>query len=119
MNRVLLCTYDPMLLKGLYGPLMDDGYSVDVTEHPAEAVRRVMNGGYVAVMLDSDGIGLNAQDAAVIIQEISPDIHILIIGQSDRAGGYVFERPVAIDRLRKLLRDINEGGGHDAKTDCS
>jgi DNA-binding NtrC family response regulator len=119
MNRVLLCTHDPMLLKVLYGPLRDDGYAVEVTDHPAEAVRCVLNDRYSAVMLDSDGIGLNAQDAAVIIQAISPDIHILIIGQSEAGGGYAFERPVAIDRLRDLLREINEGGGHDAKRDRS
>jgi DNA-binding NtrC family response regulator len=108
-----------MLLKVLYGPLRDDGYAVEVTDHPADAVRCVLNDRYSAVMLDSDGIGLNAQDAAVIIQAISPDIHILIIGQSEAGGGYAFERPVAIDRLRDLLREINEGGCHDAKRDRS
>jgi DNA-binding response OmpR family regulator len=125
MKSILLCTYDPLLLKGLYGPLMDDGYSVEAIDHPAEAVKRTLRKRYGAVILDSDGIGLDARDAALIIKNISPGIHILTIGQGDSIGGsYVFEKPVDIEKLRSFLREIikgkhkiyaGEGGFNDTK----
>lgn len=111
MERLLFCTHDPMLRKGLYGPLMDDGHQVEWIEHPADAVRLVLQGRwrtrYRAVVLDSDGIGLDARDAAGIIRRLSPGIHVFIIGQADPLGeSFTLDKPVDVDRLRNLLRSV-------------
>jgi DNA-binding NtrC family response regulator len=105
MNRILFCTYDPILRKVLYGPLRDDGYLVEVAEHPAEAVQRSFMDRYAAVILDSDGIGLDARDASQIIKKHSPGVRVFVIGgRSAFPDDYCLEKPVDIGLLRNLLR---------------
>jgi DNA-binding NtrC family response regulator len=107
MNRVLFCTFDPMLRKALYGVLRDDGYVVEMTEHPAEAVQRVFETRYAAVILDSDGIGLDVRDAAEIIRKHSPGAHVFFIGRGGSfSEGFSLEKPVDIGLLRNLLRGV-------------
>jgi len=95
-----------MLRKVLYGPLRDDGYVVEVAEHPAEAVQRAFGSLYSAVILDSDGIGLDARDAVEIIRKQSPGALVFLIGGGKSSpDSYSLEKPVDIGLLRDLLRD--------------
>lgn len=105
MDRILFCSYDPMLRKVLYGPLRDDGFVVEVAEHPAEAVQRAFGSRYSAVILDSDGIGLDVRDAAEIIRKHSPGVHVFLVGQGGNLPDtYSLDKPVDIGLLRNLLR---------------
>ena len=107
MKKLVLCTFDPLLKKSLYGPLRDDGYSLDVIDHPSDAVRLVLEDRYKAVILDSDGIGLNSIDAAAVIKNVAPGIHVITIGQQGTPhADFFLSRPVDISMLRDFLREI-------------
>jgi DNA-binding NtrC family response regulator len=109
-KSILLCSQDTLFVKGLYGPLRDEGYAVSTIEHPAEAVKCVLGEPYLCVILDSRDIGLDASDAAAIIKNIRPDIYIIVIGKDEGAGNFYFVRePYAIDQLKELINELSAG----------
>jgi DNA-binding response OmpR family regulator len=113
VERILLCTFDPLLRKALQGPLMDAGYRVDTADYPADAIRHVMHGKFKAVVLDSGGIGLDAPDAAVIIRRLSDNIRIIVLGDNGPAPNihsnpdiYSLEKPVDMGKLKRILAGV-------------
>lgn len=127
IKNILLCSHNPIFIKGIYGHLRDAGYCVDTCEHPADAVKAVIGASYTAVILDSGDIGLNAEDAAAIIKTVRPDIHITVIGRKDDWDGMnVIDGTDAIDHIKDILKDIavieskgnNKGGVYDTERNC-
>ena len=89
MLRILICTHDSMLVKGLENPLRDAGWSVSVADNAAAAIRAVMEEPFDAVVLDSQVIGMSASEALPIIRHISPETKAVVVGE---AGAVVLER---------------------------
>ncbi len=107
MKKILLCTCDPILQKGLYGPLRDEGYIIENVESPADAIRLIIGSFYEALLLDSDAIGLDPQDTVDIVRNCSDGIRIILIGYRDSVPGTFFlGKPADIEALRALLRGI-------------
>lgn len=113
-SRILICSQDTLFIKGIYAPLRDTGFQVETVEHPNEAVQCVLGAPYLAVILDSRDIGLNAGDAASIIKTLRPDTRIVIIGADIVPRDvYTFERTDAIDRIKEFFRGLSAGAiGH-------
>ncbi len=115
-------------MKGLYAPLREDGYTIDIAEHTAEAVRCVLQRHYDVIILDSRDIGLKASEASSIIRKIDPEVYIVLIGDNE---GYeysedilVIDRPVSLDSIKMILKDFIErytnnkkGGIYDTERD--
>lgn len=127
MEKVLLCSFDPMLKKGLQGPLSDAGFCMDSVDYPAEAIRLIMNKTYKAVILDTGGIGMDPYDAAIIIKNLASEVKVIILGAN--GGGqevYSISKPVDTFRLKDILRGhketktiSNRRRSNDAKRDNS
>lgn len=110
MTGILLCTHDPMLIKGLYGVMRDMGFDVDISDHPAGAVRAIMNSSYHTLIMDSRAFGLSADEASRIIREISPEIRIIIIGDRGHETDLsTIKVPLDLQALGELL---NASGCH-------
>ncbi|MFO0753047.1 MAG: hypothetical protein U0411_06970 [Thermodesulfovibrionales bacterium] len=108
LKSILLCSQDPLLTKELYGPLRDSGYQVETSEHTAEAVKRVLDRLYLAVILDSRDVGLNATEAATIIKNLNPDIIIIIIGGYGSGGDVaIVKRPEEVDQLVDFINTLS------------
>ncbi len=127
MTRILLCSHDQILTKGLYPVLRDGGYDVEITEHPAEAIRKILERHYAVAVLDSKDIGLNARDASVIIRKIDPSIHIILISDEEFYSNGIesIRRPVSLDNMKETLESIlgeykrkyKKGGIYDTERD--
>ena len=106
-KRILICSQDPIFVKGLYGPLRDSGYEVETGEHPNDAVRSVIHAPYLAVILDSTDFGLNVADAAAIIRNVRPDIFIIVIGDGpDTHDLYTVKKADAVVHLEGLFKGL-------------
>lgn len=107
-HNILLCSQDPIFIKGLYGPLRDSGYRVETIEHPADAIKCVFSGTYLSVILDSRDIGITASDAATIIKTVKPETHIIVIGKDVSKGDLcIMMQPDALDQLKKLIQELS------------
>ncbi len=107
-DNILLCSQDPLLTKELYGPLRDSGCGVEISEHPAEAIKCILGKHYLAVILDSRDVGLNVIEAATIIKSLSPDIYIFIIGEHDSAADvFSVKRPEDLGRLIEFINNLS------------
>jgi len=105
--ELLLCTYDPIFLKSLYGMLREEGFGVEVVEHTSIAVQRAFHKDYAAVILDSESIGISAGDAAEIIRIASRDAAVIIAGRARPSGSALsVEKPVDLEEFRALLRKL-------------
>lgn len=106
MKRILLCSANPLLIKSLYGVLRDDGHDVEVTEHPALAVQRVMAGGYGMMIVDSEPFGLSAEDAVQIIRTTMPDLPVLYVGCGTHGPLPAVEATVDLEAIKRTLHSI-------------
>ncbi len=80
MKNIILCSSNPIMIKSLYGILRDEGYNVQIVEHPAHAVQKVLDGRYDLIIVDSEPFGLSAEDAVQIIKTVAPGMPILCVG---------------------------------------
>ena len=107
MAQVLLCTHNPLLVKDLYGILRDEGFTVEIADHPALAVRMVLQGNYGAVIIDSRAFGLSAEEVVQIIRSISPDIPIIVAGNETYTGGALsLKIPVDLEEFKKVIHNF-------------
>ncbi|MCC6346468.1 MAG: hypothetical protein IT388_04705 [Nitrospirales bacterium] len=107
-KSILLCSQDPLLTKGLYGPLRDSGYQVETSEHTAEAVKCVLDRLYLAVILDSRDVGLNAAEAATIIKDLHPEVFVIIIGGYVSGGDFsLVKSPEDVDQLVDFINTLS------------
>jgi len=107
MIRVLLCSNNQILCRSLYGMLRDEGYEVDLAEHPSTAVQMSFGRDYAAVIMDSEPFGLSVEDAVKIIKTVLPGIVAIIIG-GDSGGHDVLslEAPIDLEQFRRTINGI-------------
>ncbi len=109
VNNILLCSQNPMLIKGLYGILRDEGYSVDQSDYPAHAVQQIIKNSYEAIIIDSQAFGMPAEDAVKVINAISPDIRIILVGYpEDETDSLSIKVPIDLEKLRDLVHNIHK-----------
>lgn len=109
MNKILLCTHDPILVKSLYGVLRDKGYGVEIADHPAFAVQMVLKGDYRALIIDSGPFGLSAAEAVQIIKSLLPEMPVVVLGQAALAYDTLsVKKPFDLEELQRTIRDIQD-----------
>lgn len=109
MNHVLLCSHNPILIKSIYGILIDEGCAVDVADHPALAVQMVMKKTFRTIIIDSEPFGLSVEDAINIIKTISPEASIIFVGRSNSiADSFSIKMPKDLEEFKQTLHDIKE-----------
>jgi len=107
VSNVLLCTHNPILIKNFYGILRDDGFNVEIADHPALAVQMVSEGKYVAVIIDSESLGLSAEETVRIMRSISPDMPIVVAGNDNYAGGVLsVKTPVDLEEFKEVIHAL-------------
>lgn len=107
MNEILLCSHNPILIRNLYGILRDEGYAVEIADHPSLAVRMVFMKSYAAIVIDSEPFGLTVEDAIKIIKTVRPNILVIFVGydklQADAANIRI---PADLEEFKKAIQDI-------------
>lgn len=99
-----------MLIKGLYGILRDDGYIVDLSDYPAQAVQQLMKNSYEAIIVDSQAFGMSAEDAVRVIQTIVPDVRVILVGDpEDETDSLSIRVPIDLEKLRDLVHSMHKG----------
>ena len=107
MKKILFCSSNQILIKSIYGSLRDDGHEVEITEHPAFAVQKIMASRYDFLLIDSEPFGLSAEDAVDIIRKIAPKLSILFVGSSE-AGQMKKVTPVDLEELKRIINSISQ-----------
>lgn len=108
MNDILLCTQNPLLIKGLYGILRDEGYNVEISDYPALAVQQIIKNSYEAVIIDSQAFGMPAEDAVKVIKTIAPDIRVILVGYpEEETDALSIKVPIDLLKLRDLVHGMH------------
>ena len=109
MSDILLCTHNPMLIKGLYGILRDEGCGVDISDYPAHAVQQIMKNTYQAVIIDSHTFGMSAEDAVKVIKTVAPDITVILVGYPEfETDAFSIKVPVDLEAVRSLIHRMHQ-----------
>ena len=104
MKNILLCSSNPLLTKNIYCVLRDEGYAVEVVEHPAFAVKMVLWGNYDFVIVDAEPFGMSAGDAAKAIQSVSPGIQVMFTADAQECGGaFGPELPFDLESIKRTI----------------
>lgn len=112
VQTVLISSYDPMFLKSLYGMLREAGFEVETSENPAGAVQKTLARDYLAVVMDSESVGLPATDAARLIKNTSPGVTVVISGDAGTATGAIsVKRPLDLEELKSVILEIKVKAG--------
>ena len=112
MNKLLLCSHNPILIKSLYGLLRDDGYDVEMADYPALAVQMSLKKNYNAIVIGSEPFGLSAEDAIEIIRSVSPDVPIIIVGAARHSTeAWSIKEPVDLEEFKQVMHEINHAQG--------
>ncbi|HXX57678.1 MAG TPA: hypothetical protein VEI96_06730 [Thermodesulfovibrionales bacterium] len=108
MNKILLCTHNPLLMKSFYGILRDEGYSIEVVEQRSSVIQRALGKGYSTVIIDSESFGLSAEEIVGILRTILPDVPVLVIGGHPCAEGALsVKAPVDLEEFRQVFHSMN------------
>lgn len=108
MNEILLCSHNPILIKSLYGLLRDDGYEVDIAEHPALAIQRVLSKDFEALVIDSEPFGLSAEEAIQIVRSVLPDLPVISVGPSKSdSSAFSMKMPVDLEEFKQIISDVH------------
>jgi DNA-binding NtrC family response regulator len=104
MKDIILSSDNPLMIKSLYGVLRDEGYNVEMVEHPALAVQKILRGKYDLIIVDSEPFGLSAEDAVQIIKTLVPDMPVLIVGRG-RIKQYetTVETPLDLEDFKRMV----------------
>lgn len=112
MSEILLCSHNPILIKSLYGVLRDEGYAVEVADHPALAVQMFMNRQYSSIIFDSEPFGLSAEEAVQIIRSMAPEIPVIVAGSgATTVDAVTIKAPVDIEEFRQVLQSVHHARG--------
>lgn len=107
VKKILLCTHNPISVRNLYGILRDEGFAVETADHPALAVRMVLEQSYSAVIIDAQPFGLSVGDATKIIKTISPETAVILIGcDEDDQDSLGINMPMDLSELRNLFHNV-------------
>lgn len=107
MNEILLCSHNPILIKSIYGVLRDEGYHVEIADHPADAVQMAFKNTYSAAIIDPEPFGLAARDAVRIIKTVRPDMIVIFVG-FDKLDIDVLniDIPINLEEFREIIHEI-------------
>ena len=105
MKNTILCSSNPILIKNLYGILRDQGHQVEIIEHPAVAVQKVMARKYDFLIIDTAPFGLSAEDAINIIKMVAPRLPILSLGTS---GDSQSESALDLEEFKRMIDSISQ-----------
>ncbi len=116
MSDVLLCSHNPILIKSLYGILIDEGCLVDIVDHPALAVQKAIKNSFKTIIIDSEPFGLSVEDAISIIKTVSPHTSIIFVGSlpAGQAGSNNISDslsvtiPKDLEEFKQTLHDIKD-----------
>ena len=109
MNDVLLCSHNPLLIKNIYGILIDEGCTVEVADHPALAVQMVMKKAFKTIIIDSEPFGLSVEDAINIIKTILPEASIIFVGSSNSIDdSFSVKMPKDLEEFKRTFHDIKD-----------
>ncbi len=105
--EILLCSNNPILAKSLHGILRDEGYFVDIADHPAMAVQMVLMKKYTAAIMDPEPFGLSVEDAIRIMKTVQPEILVIFVGY-DKLGEDILslEAPIDLEEFRRTIQGI-------------
>lgn len=107
MKNVLLCSSDLLLVKNLYGMLRENGYAVDIVEHPALAVQKVMEAAYNVLIIDTEPFGLSSEDAVQIITTLKPDLLVFCLGSGCTHGSVrLIDSPLDIEAFQRTMQSL-------------
>lgn len=107
MKRILLCSSNALRTRSLYGTLRDEGHAVEEVEHPALAVRQVLDGAFDFTIIDAEPFGLSAEDAARIITAIAPGMPVLCLGGGSKCSHpSLTALPADLAAIRDLIQLI-------------
>lgn len=108
MIEILLCSHNPLLIKNLYGIIRDEGYAVEIVDHPTLAVQKFMQKNYAFIIFDSGSFGLTAGEAVQIIRSLSSDIPILILGSTEcSVSAEGLPIPLNLEEFKQSIHDIH------------
>lgn len=105
MGKTLLCSHDPLLIKSFYGLFREEGFIVDLVDHPSFAIKRVMEGDIELFIMDAATFGLSVKETIEIIRNVAPDLPCIVVGNDQNGASPAIER-YDLERLRSLLRAI-------------
>jgi DNA-binding NtrC family response regulator len=111
VNKILLCTHNPISIKNIYGILRDEGFGVETAEHPALAVRMVLEQSFSAVIIDSQPFGLSVEDATKIIKTVSPETTVIMVdcnGDEPEGLGIGISTPMDLSELKNLVHNVKK-----------
>ena len=104
MDTILLCSHNPILVKSLYGILRDEGYGVELAEHPAQAVKMVMERQFSSIVIDPEPFGLAVDDAVKIIRTVRPEVMVVFVGHTGAdSDALSIESPINLAEFRKAI----------------
>jgi DNA-binding NtrC family response regulator len=107
MKNIILCSSNPILIKNLYSMLRDDGYNVEIVEHPAHAVQMVMHRHYHFVIVDTEPFGLSSEDAAKIIKTVAPLMPVLYVGDNSLDfQAHAVTTPIDLEAFKRTIHSI-------------
>jgi DNA-binding NtrC family response regulator len=106
MKDIILCSSNPILIKSLYCVLREEGYNVEIVEHPSLAVHKILFGKYDFVVVDSEPFGLSAEDAVEIIKAVSPCTPTIVVGGGLDADVPSVESPVDLEEFKHTIHSI-------------
>jgi len=106
MKNIILCSSNPILIKSLYCVLREEGFNVEIVEHPSLAVHKVLFGKYAFVIIDSEPFGLSAEDAVQIIKAVSPGTPTIVVGGGVHADVPSVETPVDLEEFKHTIHSI-------------
>jgi DNA-binding NtrC family response regulator len=110
VTEILLCSNNPILVKSLHGILRDEGYFVDIADHPAMAVQRVFEKGYSAAIMDPEPFGLSVEDAIRIIKRVRPEMLVIFVGYDKLEDVLNIEAPIDLEEFKRAIQNIHRFG---------
>ena len=109
MEKILLCTHDPILVKNLYGILRDKGHNVEVADHLALAIQMILKSHYYIVIIDGKPLGLSVKDAVQIMKTVSPEMPIIVVGGVEcDTDALSIRMPVDLEEFRDVLNTMHK-----------
>jgi DNA-binding response OmpR family regulator len=111
VKEILLCSHNPLLIKNLYGILRDEGYHVEIVDHPALAVQMVLKTNYHALIIDSEPFGLSSEEAIRITRSVLPHVPIIAVGNTTSMyDALSLAMPVDLGEFKQAIHDIHSLG---------
>ena len=108
MKEILLCSHNPLLIKNLYGILRDEGFSVEIADHPALAVQMALKTNYHAFIIDSEPFGLSSEEAIRITRSILPHVPIITVGDTNSMHDTLsLAMPVDLGEFKQAIHTIH------------